>query len=179
MSLSTDASTLPPDSLIRTVQLTDTSGNILKVHVRVGDGFVNATKLCQAMGKRWNNYWQTSHTKDLVAALIELETVKGQPSRDVVIRPDCRSEHTWIHPDLGKCVNHAILFYTNRRLCLPTLSVSLAVNLAQWASPWFGLAVSRLIRQSLSLPIPTELPPTKAQKGQLRVTNQSNEGPIK
>ena len=153
MSLSTDAaSTLPPtDALTRTVQLADISGNVLKIHVRVADGFVNATKLCQAMGKRWNSYWPTSQAKEFVAALIELE---GQPSRDVVIRPDCRSQHTWIHPDLGKCVTKLKSFNV---LTDAFLSVSLAVNLAQWASSWYGLAVSRLVRQSMY-----EAPTTKA-----------------
>lgn len=110
--------------------LVDDTGNAIDIEIRQ-DGYVNATKLCQAMGKEWRHYFQPTKTKEFLAALSEAEKitverpatiVAGQISTGLIQTGISRTQHTWVHPDV-------------------------AINLAQWASAKYGVAVSRLVRR--------------------------------
>jgi hypothetical protein len=96
------------------------------------DGFVDATSLCKAGGKQFNDWYRLETTKELIKALEQEEIlITGYP---VIKNEDgittfksvdvCKGRYggSWIHPDL-------------------------AVQLAQWLSPTFALQVSRWIRQ--------------------------------
>ena len=101
----------------------DLNGHV--VQQRRADGYVNATALCKAAGKKWANYWQNASTREFVA---ELVTVAGIPATLLVqIRQggSAGEQGTWVHPDV-------------------------AVNLAQWLSPKFAVAVSRWVRELLT-----------------------------
>jgi len=123
--------------------LTDETGNAIDIEIRP-DGYVNATKLCQAMGKEWKHYYQPAKTKEYLQALSNYENIPVEkvgvtivtptkstgnlggivpaPERCLVESGKNRFQHTWVHPDV-------------------------AIHLAQWASPRFGVAVSRLVRR--------------------------------
>lgn len=86
------------------------------------DQYVNATQMCKATGKKWNDYWRLEQTQAFLSAL-SAET--GIPvSRLVVVRKGGRPEEqgTWVH----------------RRV---------AYHLGQWCSPEFAVWVSGKIDQ--------------------------------
>lgn len=103
------------------LQLIEHPVGIEVVTQRPNDGYINATELCQGAGKLFGNYHQTAQTK---AFLEELAAVIGIPITGngglVQIRQggnDKASQGTWVHPRV-------------------------AINLGQWLSPEFDVAVS-------------------------------------
>lgn len=80
---------------------------------RAYDGYVNATAMCQAAGKRLNDYTRTAATQDFVS---ELSADTGIPVSELIQsvkggNPEFQG--TWVHPHI-------------------------AINLGQWASPNYG-----------------------------------------
>jgi len=86
------------------------------IEVRVVDGYVNATKLCRDMGKRFNTYWRTASAKNFVSALSLLERidvfedVNSTSTAHIIPRylvyfGDGKTTPTWVHPDIGTVVN--------------------------------------------------------------------------
>lgn len=97
--------------------------NEVQIPQRSDDGYINATKMCQAGGKLWGNFWQLQATQDFVSALaldigipISKLVVKVQGRGDVV------EQGTWVHPDL-------------------------AIELARWISPEFAILTNRWARE--------------------------------
>ena len=89
---------------------------------RAVDGYVNATAMCKAVGKNFADYRRLGAT---VAFFDELAGSMGIPIDRLVItttigRNEARG--TWVHPDV-------------------------AINLGQWCSPKFAVAVSRWVRE--------------------------------
>lgn len=100
------------------------NGEIFTIPMRE-DGYIYATALCKASGKRLNNYMRAKETTEVIKQLsidasIQkdklVEIYKGKTSRYL--------QGTWIHPDL---------FF----------------HLAQWCNPSFSLQVSRWVRELL------------------------------
>jgi hypothetical protein len=90
------------------------------IYQRPEDGFINATVMCQAAGKRWNDYSVLSTTRPFLDAL-SAET--GIPVSGVVHTQkggDVRTQGTWVHPQV-------------------------AINLGQWCSPEFAVKVSQWV----------------------------------
>jgi len=102
---------------------------------RASDGYVNATAMCKAEGKRWNDYVRLDRTQEYIAALTETlcgATVAGNPVTGIsVIRtiqggtPELQG--TWIHPRL-------------------------AVDLARWISPAFAVWMDGWFLESVAQP---------------------------
>jgi len=83
------------------------------------DGYINATKLCKAGGKRFKHWNSLESTKELVNALF---LKVGIPTFRLIDSTKGRYGGSWIHPDL-------------------------AIQLAQWISPVFALQVSGWVRE--------------------------------
>lgn len=96
---------------------------------RSDDGYVNATAMCQANGKRFHDYVRLERTQDYIAALA---AVTGNPATESEAAPlvDVRQggapqeQGTWIHPRL-------------------------AVDLARWISPQFAVWMDGWFLESL------------------------------
>jgi hypothetical protein len=87
------------------------------------DGYIHATKLCQAAGKQLSKWKNSPETKKIVDRKIEIcslgitqliQVFKGKTNR--------YEQGTWVHPDLG-------------------------LHLAQWCSPVFSLQVSKWMKE--------------------------------
>lgn len=91
---------------------------------RSSDGYINATELCRAAGKRWHNYVRNETTGHFLRAL----ATKTQISVSVLIQ-EVRSPvgvvSTWVHPKV-------------------------AIHLAQWLSADFAVQVSEWVYDWLS-----------------------------
>jgi len=92
------------------------------------DGYIYATALCKAVGKRVNHWLSLRETKDFV---IQLENKIKKSDAVVTVSglieiykggKDKYNQGTWIHPDLG-------------------------LNLAQWCSASFSIQVSKWMRE--------------------------------
>jgi hypothetical protein len=85
------------------------------------DGMVNATVLCKAGKKRFNNWFQTNTTKELIQAL---ESAAGIPAAQLIQvkigNSSSFEQGSWIHRKL-------------------------AYHLAMWISPDFGIQVSNIL----------------------------------
>jgi hypothetical protein len=115
---------------------------------RITDGYVNATAMCKAAGKRWNNYWQNDTSQDFAA---ELEADTGIPVSELIQSvkggfPELQG--TWVHPHV-------------------------AINLAIWLSPRFAVQVAKWVYEWLTRGAPQ---PAVALPFHLRryVTNSPN-----
>ena len=99
--------------------------NGFDISQRETDGYFNATAMCQANGKQWNDYWRLGSTSAYVA---ELSAFTGIPVNDLVSSKQGQSVNgggTWVHPDI-------------------------AIHLAQWCSPKFAVQVSKWVRELLT-----------------------------
>lgn len=95
------------------------------IHQRAVDGYVNATAMCKAVGKQFNDYSRNASTREF---LEELSRSTGIPVDQLVcinLIGKNRERGTWVHPDI-------------------------AVNLGQWCSPKFAVAVSQWVREWMS-----------------------------
>jgi hypothetical protein len=103
---------LPAQSAPSQIEAREWNGH--PIHRRQIDGYVNATAVCQANRKRWNDYARLERTEAYIAALA---ADAGFPATGLVVsikggRPELQG--TWVHPRL-------------------------AVDLARWISPAFAV----------------------------------------
>lgn len=94
---------------------------------RQADGFVNATAMCQACGKRWNHYQENAATQAYIQALA---AVAGIPATDLILLRQGGTpteQGTWIHPRL-------------------------AIDLARWLSPQFAVWMDGWFLESMGQP---------------------------
>lgn len=106
--------------------LSQISLNNVTITSRHPDHYVNATELCQAGDKKFNDWYRLESTKELVAVL---SSDTGIPATQLIESKRGASSHyqqgSWIHPDL-------------------------AIQLAQWISPSFALHVCQWVRSLFS-----------------------------
>lgn len=90
---------------------------------RPDDGYINATALCAAGGKKWSHYWTNVATQEFIA---ELSSDAGIPA-SVLVQSTKGGfiQGTWVHP-------------------------LVAINLGQWVSAKFAVMVSRWVSGYLS-----------------------------
>jgi hypothetical protein len=98
------------------------------------DGFINATALCKAGGKKFNDWYRLESTAEIIKVLTENLNAENPVFKNLMAGiPDIKNFEvieitkgkyggSWIHPDL-------------------------AVQLAQWISPMFALQISKWIRE--------------------------------
>lgn len=97
--------------------------NGLVIGQRAKDGYINATALCQAAGKKWNHYWSNQATQDYVTVV---STKTGIPVLELIQMVTVAGlKATWVHPKI-------------------------APHLGQWLSPEFAYQVSEWIEDWLS-----------------------------
>lgn len=89
------------------------------ISVRQSDQYINATAMCKATGKQWNDYFRLDSTGEFLDAL---EEQTGIPVCDLVV--SVKGQGTWVH----------------RRV---------AIHLAQWCSPEFAVWVTGRIEELL------------------------------
>jgi hypothetical protein len=110
------------------------SANDSPIGQRRGDGYLNATALCKAAGKKWSHYFENETTKEYLAALSEnlgIEIIArnpltGNPAMALIQvfqggnKANLSVSGTWVHPQV-------------------------AVHLAMWLSPEFAVQVTQWV----------------------------------
>ncbi|MXY98658.1 MAG: KilA-N domain-containing protein [Gemmatimonadetes bacterium] len=88
---------------------------------RPQDGYINATKLCQQAGRRFNDYHRLDSTQAFLEALaLEAGIPASKLTHTIRGRGDAVDQGTWVHPRV-------------------------AINLAQWLSPEFAVQVTQWV----------------------------------
>jgi hypothetical protein len=100
---------------------------------RQADGYVNASAMCRAGGKRWNHYQANDRTQDYIHALAADAGIPATGNEGLIRsiqggRPELQG--TWIHPRL-------------------------AVDLARWISPQFAVWMDGWFLEQFTTPLPT------------------------
>ncbi len=106
---------------------------------RVTDKYVDATTLCKAAGKRWNDYFTQDDTKAFLSALADKT---GLDCKILVQSTRGRTGGTWVHP-------------------------LVAVNFGQWVSADFAVAVSMLVTELFAKGTVTIAQPAAAEMVQV------------
>lgn len=101
------------------IEILDRELNGQLVCQRRDNGYINATALCKAARKRIFDYFRLDTTKTFIGALSS-ETGIPVIQLKIVIKGFDIQQGTWVHPYV-------------------------AINLAQWASPQFAVAVSKWV----------------------------------
>lgn len=106
------------------------------IYQRPQDGYINATAMCRASGKRWNDYYSTGPTTAFLKALASETGITVSDLAQSHRGGDPRLQGTWVHPQV-------------------------AINLAQWCSAEFAVKVSQWVYDWMSgnvVPAKAELP---------------------
>ncbi|MFM6409324.1 MAG: KilA-N domain-containing protein, partial [Microcystis sp.] len=106
--------------------------NGLQIGQRRDDGYINATRMCQAHNKEWRYYWRLPSTQEYVNALAEdlgIPVIVNNPTCNfftsalvVTFRGGNSQQGTWVHPEV-------------------------AIDLAAWISVEFRVLVNRWVRE--------------------------------
>ncbi|HEU4838520.1 MAG TPA: KilA-N domain-containing protein [Micavibrio sp.] len=116
---------------------------------RVKDGYVNATAMCKAAGKKFNDYSRLTTTGPFVA---ELSSVTGIPATELiqsVTGGNPKLQGTWVHPQV-------------------------AIHLAQWLSPKFAVKVTQWVFDWMSGKVPGGNMPYHLRRYMANLTNVPN-----
>ena len=95
------------------------------VQQRASDGYINATALCQAAGKRIAKYLENSSTQEFLSELATDVRIRTSELIQIVKGGIPENQGTWVHPQV-------------------------AINLAQWLSPKFAVKVSKWVYDWMS-----------------------------
>ena len=105
-----------------TVNYSMISLNNVTITSRPIDHYVNATELCQAGGKKFNDWFSLDTTKELIKELSADAVIPASGLVDTNKGGNNKTDQgSWIHPDLS-------------------------ISLAQWISPKFSIQVSKWVR---------------------------------
>lgn len=125
---------------------------------RASDGWVNATAMCQAGGKRWNDYIRLDRTQEYIAALEASVTAESPCAAAVAGNPA-----TGLHGSTGNPADlHHLLIEVIRggrpELQGTWIHPRLAVDLARWISPAFAVWMDGWFLESMQQPARPPLP---------------------
>ena len=119
--------------------------NNVTIISRTEDNYINATQLCQAGEKKFNDWYSLDITKELIDTL---SYNAGIPAFELVEVKKGKNGGSWIHPDLG-------------------------IQLAQWINPGIALQVSGWIRTLFSTgKVEIKIKQLKEKKREIEVKDQ-------
>jgi hypothetical protein len=99
------------------------SGSI--IYQRPKDGFINATAMCQAAGKKFGHYHENVATKEFLAALSAEIGIPITGLVQSISGGDPRLQGTWVHPQVAIHLGQWV-------------SAKFAVQVSQWVFDWMS-----------------------------------------
>lgn len=119
------------------------------IHQRVRDGYVNATAMCKAGGKLFNDYSRLRTTEPFLTVLSGSTGIPVDLLVSTVMTGPNDFRGTWVHPQV-------------------------AINLAQWISPEFAVKVTQWIFDWMSGKVPGGNLPYHLRRYMANLTNVPN-----
>lgn len=98
--------------------------NGISIDQRTVDGYINASAMCKASNKRFNNYVRNDNTIEFIEELARSTRIRADLLIQTITTGRNEFRGTWVHPRV-------------------------AVHLAQWASPKFAVLVSEWVNDWL------------------------------
>jgi len=92
----------------------------IEIPQRQSDGYLPATKICDAIGKQWNNYYRNKKTQSYISVLSAETRIRASELIQIVKGGIPENQGTWIHPKV-------------------------AIHFAQWLSPEFAVQVTNWV----------------------------------
>jgi hypothetical protein len=89
------------------------------------DGYWDATAMCQATGKRWQNYWRNQETQEFLAELSSITRIRVMDLVKSRVGGSPETTGTWVHPRV-------------------------ALDLARWCSPKFAVQMNAWVEELLT-----------------------------
>lgn len=147
---------MPPASETRHLMHALTGSHQLSIEMRKSDGYVNATRMCKAAGKRWSNFADNMSTQSFLESLA-IQT--GQTVSELM-----QSKHggstagTWVHPQVatklaGWCGNKKRQLSKNGYIYAVTSDILNAVKIGMWTGSLHNLKSRYLTPYGPSLQI--------------------------
>ena len=119
--------------------LTFHSANDQPIGQRAADGYINATALCKAAGKRWDNYRKHEGFQPFIEALGQSLNLSDRELIQSKKGGTASQQGTWVHPQV-------------------------AVHLAMWLSPDFSVLVTQWVVRWMSGTQPQPQPQPEPEK---------------
>ena len=129
------------------------SANDFPVGQRQIDGYIDATRLCQAVGKRWNNYYRVPEHKAYFKELssqIKMPVIVNNPETPgsgsalvEVFKGGNSQQGTWVHPQVAI---HLAMW----------LDPKFAVQVTQWVFNWMTTGQNPIERSQPPQPQPSQ-----------------------
>ena len=99
------------------------NGEKIVIHMRK-DGYINATQLCKAKKKKWNNYYRNKKTQEYLEALKNYMVSTKTHNRAIDL--------------IESIIGHYGGTFVHRKV---------AIHLAQWLDPYFAVQVTNWIEE--------------------------------
>lgn len=164
--------------------LVTSDGSKIEIEIRRPDGYVNASMLCQEMGKEWKNYYAVARNKEFLKELSKVEKIPvenlpaGKPASTfpphnlaagILASTNSAGNSRGEGPGLERCLVES----GKNRFQHTWVHPDVAIHLAQWADSRFGVAVSRLVRRYQTGQVTTEesVVASKTLASQVRVVD--------
>ncbi|EGP42433.1 KilA-N domain-containing protein [Achromobacter insuavis] len=100
------------------------------IQQRAADGYINATAMCNAAGKKISHYFEVRSTKEFLAELALDTRMPLEQLVQILKGGNPAYQGTWVHPQV-------------------------AIHLAQWLSPKFAVQVAKWVYEWMSGGAPT------------------------
>ena len=95
------------------------------IEQRAQDGYINATAMCAAAGKRIAKYMENDGTQEFLEELAADVRIRTSELVQMIRGGEPQLQGTWVHPQV-------------------------AIHLAQWLSPKFAVQVSKWVHEWIS-----------------------------
>jgi len=89
------------DAQLKLALIERNGDNNMPVQQRLMDGYINATELCQASRKNFNDYSRLKSTNEFIDALSSETGIPASTLIQSVRGGDVRFQGTWVHPQVA------------------------------------------------------------------------------
>lgn len=128
---------------------------------RESDGYVNATAMCKAGGRRWNHYVTNDRTQEYIRALAE--SVTGEKSCGAAVAGNPADPFAWSAGNPADLIANITTGPNDLRGTW--IHPRLAVDLARWISPAFAVWMDGWFLESLAAPALPQAQPHHLPEG--------------
>jgi hypothetical protein len=142
------------ENILQNMTLMDKNNKPYTIVCRESDGYIDITNLCKAGGKKFNDWYRLTKSKDFLRILDE--RIKSEDQKDmqtgILTSIETKSEdHKDMQAGIAVCMELIKIEQTSTTNKGTWVHPKIAINIAQWISPSFDLDVAEWVHQLLIL----------------------------